>query len=58
MSAKVEEILWAEKYRPRTLDDIVNQREMIDRLKKFVKEKNMPHYFLQGHQVPGRLPLL
>ncbi|ACP48563.1 Replication factor C [Sulfolobus islandicus Y.N.15.51] len=54
MSAKVEEILWAEKYRPRTLDDIVNQREIIDRLKKFVKEKNMPHLLFAGPSGTGK----
>ncbi|QXJ36112.1 replication factor C small subunit [Saccharolobus shibatae] len=54
MSAKVEEILWAEKYRPRTLDDIVNQREIIDRLKKFVKEKNMPHLLFAGPPGTGK----
>ena len=34
--------MWAEKYRPQTLDDIVNQREIVTRLKTFVKEKNLP----------------
>ncbi|MEM2383424.1 MAG: replication factor C small subunit, partial [Desulfurococcaceae archaeon] len=44
MSAAQEyELLWAEKYRPRTLDEIVNQRDTVIRLKKFVEEKNMPH---------------
>ncbi|AAK41065.1 replication factor C small subunit [Saccharolobus solfataricus] len=54
MSTKVEEILWAEKYRPKTLDDIVNQREIIDRLKKFVKEKNMPHLLFAGPPGTGK----
>ncbi|QGA54462.1 replication factor C small subunit [Sulfolobus sp. E5-1-F] len=54
MSAKVEEILWAEKYRPKTLDDIVNQREIIDRLKRFVKEKNMPHLLFAGPPGTGK----
>jgi len=53
MSAE-EEILWAEKYRPRTLDDIVNQKDIVERLKKFVKEKNMPHLLFAGPPGTGK----
>lgn len=49
-----EEILWAEKYRPRTLDDIVNQKDIVERLKKFVKEKNMPHLLFSGPPGTGK----
>jgi len=48
------ELLWAEKYRPRTLDEIVNQREIVDRLKRFVKEKNMPHLLFAGPPGTGK----
>ncbi|MEM1599474.1 MAG: replication factor C small subunit [Sulfolobaceae archaeon] len=48
MEERVEEVLWAEKYRPRSLDDIVNQKEIVERLKKFIKEKNMPHILFAG----------
>ncbi|TRM88057.1 replication factor C small subunit [Sulfolobus sp. C3] len=54
MSGKVEEVLWAEKYRPRSLDDIVNQKEIVERLKKFVKEKNMPHLLFAGPPGTGK----
>ena len=53
MSAE-EEVLWAEKYRPRTLDDIVNQKDIVERLKKFVKEKNMPHLLFAGPPGTGK----
>lgn len=49
-----EEILWAEKYRPKSLDEIVNQKEIVERLKKFVKEKNMPHLLFAGPLVQER----
>ncbi|MCY0860269.1 MAG: replication factor C small subunit [Sulfolobaceae archaeon] len=49
-----EEILWAEKYRPRRLDDIVNQKEIVERLKKFIKEKNMPHLLFAGPPGTGK----
>ncbi|BDC18993.1 replication factor C small subunit [Acidianus sp. HS-5] len=49
-----EEILWAEKYRPKSLDDIVNQKDIIERLKRFVKEKNMPHLLFAGPPGTGK----
>ncbi|EWG08231.1 MAG: replication factor C small subunit [Candidatus Aramenus sulfurataquae] len=49
-----EEVLWAEKYRPRTLDDIVNQTDIVNRLKKFVQEKNMPHLLFAGPPGTGK----
>lgn len=49
-----EEVLWAEKYRPRTLDEIVNQKDIVERLKKFVKEKNMPHLLFAGPPGTGK----
>jgi len=35
--------MWAEKYRPKTLSEIVNQKEIVERLKSFAKSKNVPH---------------
>lgn len=49
-----EEILWAEKYRPKSLDEIVNQKDIVERLKKFVKEKNMPHLLFAGPSGTGK----
>ena len=40
--------MWTEKYRPQSLDDIVNQVETISRFKTFVNERNMPHLLLVG----------
>ena len=48
------ELLWAEKYRPRKLDEIVNQEEIVARLKKFVEEKNMPHLLFAGPPGTGK----
>ncbi|MEM3270904.1 MAG: replication factor C small subunit, partial [Metallosphaera sp.] len=41
-------------YRPRTLDDIVNQKDIVDRLKRFVKERNMPHLLFAGPPGTGK----
>jgi replication factor C small subunit len=48
------ELLWAEKYRPRTLDEVVNQKEVVVRLKKFVEEKNIPHMLFAGPPGTGK----
>ncbi len=46
--------MWAEKYRPKTLDDIVNQREIVERLKSFVKSRNVPHCIFAGPPGTGK----
>ncbi len=48
------DILWVEKYRPRSLDDIVNQEEIVRRLKQFVRERNMPHLLFAGPPGTGK----
>jgi len=40
--------IWSEKYRPKSLNDIINQRHVIERLKEFVKEKNVPNMLFAG----------
>lgn len=40
--------IWTEKYRPRELGEIINQKHVIERLKAFVKEKNIPHMLFAG----------
>ena len=45
---------WVEKYRPRTLDQIVNQKGIINRLKQFVKDKSMPHLIFAGPAGTGK----
>ena len=46
--------MWAEKYRPQTLDEIVDQREIINRLKSFVQDKNLPHLLFVGPAGVGK----
>ena len=48
------ELLWAEKYRPKSLSEMVNQVEVVRRLQQFVKEKNMPHLLFAGPLGTGK----
>ncbi|MCE4620706.1 MAG: replication factor C small subunit [Desulfurococcales archaeon] len=54
MSTSIYELLWVEKYRPKTLDEIINQEEVVSRLKKFVETKNMPHLLFAGPAGTGK----
>lgn len=46
--------LWVEKYRPRTLDEMIDQKEIVVRLKEFVKDKNIPHLLFVGPPGTGK----
>jgi len=54
LSESIFEMLWVEKYRPKTLDEIINQEEVVARLKKFVEMKNMPHLLFAGPAGTGK----
>ncbi len=45
---------WVEIYRPRILDDVVNQKGIIKRLKQFIKDKSMPHLIFAGPAGTGK----
>ena len=46
--------MWAEKYRPKSLNKIINQKEIVDRLQSFVKAKNVPHCIFAGPPGTGK----
>lgn len=45
---------WVEKYRPRILDEIINQKGIIKRLRQFVKNQSMPHLIFAGPAGTGK----
>ncbi|HDJ26055.1 MAG TPA: replication factor C small subunit [Candidatus Bathyarchaeota archaeon] len=47
-------MMWTEKYRPRSLDEMVDQEEIVARLKGFVKTKNVPHCLFAGPPGTGK----
>ncbi|HIH69302.1 replication factor C small subunit [Methermicoccus shengliensis] len=46
--------IWIEKYRPRTLDEVVGQDEIIERLKSYVRMRNLPHLLFSGPPGVGK----
>lgn len=50
----VELAVWAEKYRPTKLSEVINQKHVVERIKAFVKEKNIPHMLFAGPPGSGK----
>ena len=48
------EDIWIAKYRPRILNDVVGQDEIVERLKAYVKTKNVPHLLFAGPAGTGK----
>ncbi|NVM01739.1 MAG: hypothetical protein HWN67_05365 [Candidatus Helarchaeota archaeon] len=48
-------MLWSEKYRPLTLDNLIIDPENIHKLKSFVKQKNIPHLMFIGLPGSGKM---
>ncbi|MCS4542427.1 MAG: replication factor C small subunit [Euryarchaeota archaeon] len=48
------EEIWVEKWRPKTLDEVAGQKEVVERLKSYVKVKNLPHMIFAGPAGTGK----
>src|SRR3989344_9436781 len=46
--------IWTEKYRPKKLKDMIGQKDIIERLQAFVKNKNIPHCLFAGPAGSGK----
>ena len=46
--------IWVEKYRPKSLSEVVGQDEIVARLKAYAKEGNMPHLLFAGPAGTGK----
>ena len=46
--------MWTEKYRPKSLDEMVNQTQIVERLKSFVKSRNVPDCIFAGPPGTGK----
>lgn len=48
------EDIWVEKYRPKTLSDVVGQKDIVERLQAYAKSKRMPHLIFAGPAGTGK----
>lgn len=46
--------MWTEKYRPKSLDEIIDQTQIVERLRSFVKSRNVPHCIFAGPPGTGK----
>ena len=46
--------VWLEKYRPKTLDDVVGNKSAVDRLRLTLKEGSIPNLILSGPPGTGK----
>lgn len=46
--------MWTEKYRPKKLDEMVDQKEIVERLRSFAKSRNVPHCIFAGPPGTGK----
>jgi replication factor C small subunit len=46
--------MWTEKYRPKSLGEIMDQKEIVERLESFVKARNIPHCIFAGPPGTGK----
>lgn len=50
----VSDLMWVEKYRPKRLDDVVDQREIVEGIKNFIKKRDMPNLLFTGPAGVGK----
>ncbi|HEC95070.1 MAG TPA: replication factor C small subunit [Thermoplasmatales archaeon] len=46
--------IWVEKYRPKSLTEVVGHKEIVERLSAYVKAKNIPHLLFAGPAGTGK----
>ncbi len=46
--------IWLEKYRPKTLSEVVGQEDIVERLQSYVKAGNLPHLLFAGPAGVGK----
>jgi len=49
--------IWTEKYRPQTFSEIKGQTKIVERVKAFIDQKNMPHLLFSGPAGIGKSTL-
>jgi DNA polymerase III delta prime subunit len=54
IGVNMEEFLWVQKYRPRTVDEAILPKELKDTFQKFVDDRNVPNLLLSGRAGVGK----
>jgi replication factor C subunit 2/4 len=54
MAAVATQLPWVEKYRPKSVDEVSHQGEVVASLKKSLEQKNLPHLIFYGPPGTGK----
>ena len=54
MAASVSTAVWVEKYRPRTLGDMVGQEGIVPLLQAYAQKRSLPHLLFAGPPGTGK----
>ncbi len=57
LQQKHDTSVWIEKYRPSTFEEVKGQKEIVEKIKAFVKQRNMPHIMFTGPAGTGKSTL-
>ncbi|MBL7148300.1 MAG: replication factor C small subunit [Nanoarchaeota archaeon] len=52
-----ESSIWIERFRPKTFEEVKGQNKIVERIKAFVKNKNIPHLIFAGPPGTGKSSL-
>jgi DNA polymerase III delta prime subunit len=54
IGVNMEEFLWVQKYRPRTVEEAILPKDLKDTFQKFVDDRNVPNLLLSGRAGVGK----
>jgi len=54
----ITETMWVEKHRPMTLDQVIGQDDVVERLKAFAGDAEMPNIMFAGRQGVGKTAMI
>ncbi|MFC1691318.1 replication factor C small subunit [Nanoarchaeota archaeon] len=57
MEKQAEHSIWTEKYRPKKFLDVKGQKDIVEKVKAFTAQKNMPHLLFSGPAGVGKSTL-
>ena len=49
--------IWTEKYRPKTFEEVIGQKEIVSRVQALVETQNLPHLLFAGPPGVGKTTL-
>jgi len=58
MTESASELPWVEKYRPKSLDDVIDHQEKITVLRRMIQNRQLPHLLFYGLPGSGKTSLI